>query len=283
MRGDNHTLAVTVTEDEVTGEVKPLFSFPVQICKATESKEEAKIDNAAPSGGSYRTQYVDEVTGEVFEWDDRLRGVRNDETFKAIEPDAIKQIEEATKTKMMVGLGQLPLAEARAKYGERITGSYFVQAPKTGNAAPAYRLLYEGLLPIRKGKKVEREALCLVTMRTARTRQQLMLIYSDEDAGCLKALSVEFAERMREPDPQVLAPQTAAVTEQQIEAVRKVLAGLPDGAEALDTKTDELPPLRQELIDQAVAGKAVKAPTPIAETAETDNLMAALEASLSAR
>jgi non-homologous end joining protein Ku len=64
MRGDNYLLALTTTTDEVTGEIKPLFAFPVQVCKATEDKS-VKFEVAAPSGAKREQKWLDPATGEL--------------------------------------------------------------------------------------------------------------------------------------------------------------------------------------------------------------------------
>jgi non-homologous end joining protein Ku len=94
-------------------------------------------------------------------------------------------------------------------------------------------------------------------------------------------VKVAFAAQVREPDEQVKAFLTAEVTEQQITMVREVIGRMPDGAQMLQAEVDEAVVMRRELVEQALAGEAIKAPAkPMAEKASTDDLMAALEASL---
>jgi len=283
MRGTNHLLAITTEVDEVTGEVKPIFSFPVQVCKATDASDSVSFDNAAPSGAGYKTQYVDEATGEVFDWENRLRGVRlSDEDFKVIDPDAIKAIDDATKLTTMVALGRLDLDEAIDKYGDRICGVHFLQSPAKNGSPKAYRLTYEALREQKVGKKVTQKAQALVTKRTARSRQKVGLILADEKRECLMLLEVEFGAKMREPDAQILAPQTAEVADEQIAMARKAIGSLPDGDLALDNEVDEAISLRQELVEKAIAGETIAAPAAVANSTEDDNLTAALMASIAA-
>jgi non-homologous end joining protein Ku len=283
MRGDNHLLALTTAVDEVTKEVKPLFALPVQVCKATDS-DDVKFEIAAPSGAERKQAFIDTATGEVVDDAKCLRGIRIGEEFKVIDPDAIEQINEATKLKTMVVLGSLPLDEARVKYGNRTTGTYFIQSPAKGGSPKAYRLVMESLREKRQGKKVVAPARALVTKRTARSRQKLALIYVDENGGkpFLRMEEIEFANKVREPDAQVLAPLTAEVDEAQIEMARKVIDKMPDGNAAIESEVDEAVTMKRELIEKAVAGETIVAPAKIAETVEADNLMANLEASLAA-
>src|SRR4051812_32173473 len=104
MRGDNHLLAITTTTDEVTGEVKPLFAFPIQVCKATGS-EDVRFDIAAPSGAKREQIYRDPVTEKIVSDEDCSHGVIVGDEFRAIPDDALTQIKEATKITTMVALG----------------------------------------------------------------------------------------------------------------------------------------------------------------------------------
>jgi non-homologous end joining protein Ku len=250
MKGDNHTLALN-----------DLVSFPVQVCKATDDGGDVKIDNAAPSGAPIKLRYTDEATGETFDYGDRLRGVKVGDEFKQIPADSLK------------ALGSLPLKTAREKYGDRVNGRYFLQVPAKSGSATAYRLTYEALL---------KDKAALVTKRTPRSRQQLGYIYADKDLGCLVYVTLAFADCIREPDEQVKIALTAKVEAKQVDMARQIIGALPDGVEALDTESDEAVPLRRELVEKAVAGESIEAPTPVAQTTATEDLTAALEASLAA-
>lgn len=256
MKGDNHLFQLT-----------ELVSFPVQVVKATDEAKDVKFENAAPSGAEIEIQRIDKGTGEVFEYADRLRGIRIGDEFKVIDAEAIKAIEDATKIKTMVALGSLPLAEARAKYGDRVTGRYYLQVPAKGGSATAFRLVYEGLLA---------EKRAIVTKRTPRSRQQLGVVYADKDTGCLVMLAVEFAASLREPDEQVKAHLTAKVEAKQVKMVRDLLRGMDDGAALIDAEIDEAVPMRAELVEKAVAGESIDAPTPVAHSVSAEQDLATL-------
>lgn len=277
MRGDNHLLAITTSTDPVTGEVKPLFAFPIQVCKATAADADVKFVGAAPSGADYVVKYMDEATGEMFEYDQRLRGVKIGDEFKQIPDESIAEIEESTKIKTMVGLGHAPLRDVRAKYGDRVTGVYFIQSPK-GGSPKAYRLTYEALLA---DEAAGRPAMAIITKRSARTRQKLAFIYADADRGCLVMNEVTFTAAIREPDAMVLAPQQAQVEEKQVAMARQVIDGMPQGLDVLASEYDEAVPMKQALIDKAVEGEAIVAPVkPVVESIEEESLEDALTASL---
>lgn len=282
MRGDNYLLALTTTTDEVTGEVKPLFAFPVQVCKATEDKA-PKFDVAAPSGAKREQKWMDPATGELVEDADCPRGVFVGEEFRAIDPEAIEAINAETKITTMVALGTVALDGLREMYGDRIAGRYFLQSPAKGGSAKAYRLTFEALRAETKGKKVVTPASAVVVKRTKRTKQALGFIYADEHEGCLVMCEVVFSSQVREADTQVKQPLTVDVDQAQIDMARKVIGNLGDGTAALDCEVDESIPLKEQLIAEALAGATeFTKPTPVANTVEKDDLAAMLQASLAA-
>jgi non-homologous end joining protein Ku len=277
VRGDNAVLAVTTTKDPMTGERKPLFAFPVQIVKAVETKE-VKFDIAAPSGAARKQLYADSVTGEIIENADCLHGIRVGDAFKAIDEDAIAAINAATKIDTMIVSGTI---DYNAIPFDRATDLFYIQSPAKGGSAKSYKLLYEALREVPKGA-AKRPAKALVTKRTVRSKQQLLVIYADEDRQVLAATALRFAASVREPDELLLAPQIAQIEQAQIDMARTVLDGLGDGADALARETDEAQALKADLIEQALAGETLDIPTPIAETSKTDDLSALLEQSLAA-
>lgn len=280
MKGDNHLLAVTTTTDEVTGEVKPLFAFPVQVCKATQKMaDEAKLSIAAPSGAERQQVYMDAATGEIVADADCPRGIRVGDEFRPIPAEAITAA-KGQKTNMMVAEGKVPLTSIDFT---RTEDNYFVQSPVKGGSAKAYRLLYEALAPQVTAKgKIEREALALVLKRTPRTNEKLCVIYADTDLKCLRLVQMRFACEQRQPDEQVLAPMLAEVTVEQIATAAKVLDMLPDGDAVLATAVDDNVATIKALMEKAVEGEAITAPTPVAATVEQDDLAGMLEASLAA-
>lgn len=274
MKGDNHEFALTTVYVEETEEVKPLFSFPIQICKALDDPAKiASFDTAGPSGAVVKQQLVDTGTGEIIEAADKVKGVRLGDTFKPIDGEAIKAVEEATKVKTMYALGKLTLADFRARYGDRVNSRYFVQIPAKSGQAAYYKLVYEALLA---------DGNCIVTKRTPTTRQQLGVIYADADNECLMYLSVVFSAIVRQPDEAVKAFATAKVTEKMVDQAKALIAGMVDGTSALDNEQDDAVEQRVKLIEQAAAGVAITAPEQPVVTNTTEDLASILEASLAA-
>jgi non-homologous end joining protein Ku len=272
MRGDNYLLALTTTTDEITGDVKPLFAFPVQVCKATEDKA-VKFEVAAPSGAKREQKWLDPATGEIVTNDQCPRGIYVGDTFRPIDPEAIKAIEAENKITTMVAEGRRDLNGLREKYGDRISDRYFIQSPAKGGSATAYRLTYEALL-------ADQQA--IVVRRTKRTKQAVGFIYASAEDQCLVMCEVKFAAQMREPDEQVKQPLTVDVSQKQIEMARKVIAGMAEADTVLDTAADEADDAKRGLIEQALAGEAITAPTTIAAEVQQDDLEAVLAASLEA-
>lgn len=270
MKGDNYLLALTTTKDEVTGEIKPLFAFPVQVCKATEDKG-VKFEVAAPSGAKREQKWLDPATGELVENSQCPRGVYVGEDFKPIDPEAIKAIDAEDKITTMVAEGRRDLAGLREQYGDRISERYFIQSPTKNGSAKAYRLTYEALLA---------DEQAVIVRRTKRTKQALGFIYASKADGCLVMCEVKFAHQMRTPDEQVKQPLTVDVAQAQIDQARKVIAGMPAADTVLDTATDTADEKKRELIEAAIAGDEIVKPTSIANTVVEDDLEAALAASL---
>src|SRR4051794_27844721 len=109
MKGTNYLLAVTTAKDEVTGDVKPLYAFPVQVCKATQDTH-VKFEVAAPSGVKREQKWLDPATGEIVTNDQCPRGIFVSEgDFRAIDKDAIAAIDAENKISTMVVEGRRDL------------------------------------------------------------------------------------------------------------------------------------------------------------------------------
>lgn len=274
MRGDHSQLTVTTVIDDATGIERPLFAFPVQICKATGSVD-VKLDRATPHLSEYETVYRDKVTGEIFENDQLVKGVRSGESFTTIPADQIEAIDQAVSMDEMRVLRAVPLEEVPF---DRATGFYYLQAPAKGGAHKAYRLTYEAL---RRGKTKAKPAQSLLVKFTSRTRQKLGVIYADEDRECLAMVRLTFAAELREPDEAVLAPQAIEVEAKQVSIVRKVIADLAAEEVDFDTPVDDAIELKRELVAQAAAGETVEVPpTPEAVVVAPDEIEASLLQSL---
>lgn len=276
MRGTHANLVVTTTTDDATGEDRPLFSFPVQVCKATENQE-VRFDRATPNGSEYSQVYRDKVTGEIFETGDLIQGVRTGDSFTEIPKESIKAIDEALTSKEIrveraVNLDDVPF--------ERVTGAYYLQVPAKDGAAQHYRLLYEALQGTTRPKTA---AKALRVSYAARTRRKLGVIYADTTLGCLVLVTLNYAAAVRDPDAQVLTHQNAEVKKETVKKVREVIEALDnDKAGDWDAPVDETIARRAELVEAALAGQGIEVPTPKETTSASEEVEAALEASLAA-
>lgn len=306
MKGDKYLLALTTTEDEVTKQRVPLFAFPVDVCAAVDNAREVKFTIAAPSGGERTQAFLDtarydemidallasdgpltreKIADALGKWvitDDQCkRGIRVGDQFKEVSADDIEAINERLKSRTMVAEGRMPRADFMAQYAPWAKALHYLQSPVTGGSAVAYRLTYEALREVRKGKRVMQEASVVVAKRVARSRESNVAIYADETRGCLMMLTFAFVPAMKEPDDAVLSPvATAAVEDRMLEVARKVVAEMPDAEAWLAEADDRMLALRSELIDKAVEGEGITAPTAVAASNAGTNLMAQLEASL---
>lgn len=277
MRGDHYLLALTTTTDDVTGEVKPLFAFPVQIAKGWDDKG-VKFEVAAPSGAKRVQKFMDPATGELVEDADCPRGVFVGDEFRPIDKDAIDTINSEEKITTMVALGYVPLSLARERYADRVVGRYLLQVPKQSGSAKAYRIVYEALRGT-AGPKKKLAPLGLVVKRTKRTKQALGLIYADEEQA-LVMLELLFAGQVREADDAVRMHTAVEVEQAMVNKARELVLAMDSGEGVLAEEHDTNEERKTELIEAALAGESIEVPTPISTTVEVDDLEAQLEASL---
>lgn len=275
MRGQHANLVVTTTTDDATGEEKPLFAFPVQVCKATENNE-VRFDRATPNGSEYQQVYRDKVTGEIFETGDLISGVRTGDSFTEIPKDRIKAIDDALSSKDIkvertVDLDDVPF--------DRVTGCYFLQVPAKGGAHKSYRLLYEALQGTKRPKT---PAKALRVTYAARSRRKLAVIYADTTTQCLVLVTLNYAAAVRQPDEQILSHLNVEVDKEMVGKARAVVETLDtDDAGDWDTPVDETIARRQELVEAALAGEGIEIEV-TEETTVTEEVEAALEQSLAA-
>lgn len=245
MRGFHSQLTITTKIDKATGDEKPLFSFPVQICKAVENVE-VRFDRATPSGAAPKQRWLDEVTGEVVETSDLTHGVRTGDSFQSIDAEQIKAIDEATK---LPDIRVIETVDRAAIPFDRVTDTAFLQSPAKGGSHRAYRLTREAL----------GEDLALFVRFSVRTRQKLGVVYADSDRGCLMLATLRYGAEMRQPDEVVLAPELVEVDQKQVALAREVVEG-KKGDGGFDAPVDEVLAQRRDLIEAALAGEAIEAP-----------------------
>lgn len=252
-----------------------LLSIPVGLSKVAEMKEPT-FDRASKNGNAIARIEVDSVTGERLgdEEGDIIKGVFEDAKsktgFKEIPAEKILEINEATKIEEFNIDAFVPLAEVPF---ERAVGCYMVKVQKGANAKPL-KILHDALLASGKAG---------VFKLALRSRQQPAVIYAKN--GGLFVNTLVFAQdftRGATAGEQLAAvavePKMVAVAVDLIENMTTTVA------ESLDTFQDDVRDLREQLIQDALAGKKIAAPKKAAKKAvaasDEDPLMAALKASV---
>lgn len=289
MRGNHNDLVITTAFDEATDSEKALLHFPVQICKATDDAAEVRFDIAAPSGAERKQLFKDTVTDEIIEPDEApLKGVRTADGFVEIPQEQIEAIEAETKLVDMRVEKTEPFDQVPF---DRATALYFLQVPAKSGAHKVYNLIYQALLPQKKGKKADKERLALRVKFCVKSRQKLGVVYADPERECLMLNTLTYGANVRKPDEAILAHNVAQVEQEQIDKARKVLVALktpinPATGELRevgdwDTPSDELVARKRELMELAAAGETIEVkPVPKAETLATDKVSDLLDASL---
>lgn len=292
MRGTHNDLVITTAHDEATGTDAPLLHFPVKICKATDDDaKDVKFDIAAPSGAERKQTFKDTATDQEIdtEVEPPLKGIRTPDGFVEIPADQIDAIEEESKLVDMRVEKAEPLSSVPF---DRAVGLYYLEVPTKSGAHKVYHLIYQALLPQKKGKKADKEALALRVKFTAPKRQKLGVVWADPERECLVLNVLAFGKTVRQPDEAVLAHKAVQVEQVQIDKARKVLVALKTPVNQAtgevkdvgdwDTPYDELIEKKRELMEQAAAGEkiAVKTPTKKADTVQADAVSDLLDASL---
>lgn len=249
-----------------------LLSVPIGLEKVADKKEPS-FDRATKNGNPIARVERDAVTAEVVddEWP-AVKGVWEDPKgktgFREIAAELIEEINEATKIEAFQVDHFIPLEDVPF---ERAVGCYFVKAQRGANPKPL-KILAEAL------KASGRAGVFKLTLRS---RQQPAVVYAKN--GGLFVNTLVFAEdftrglsagdQLAEVDAD---PKMVAVAVDLIE-------NLGAGREALDALADDVRPLRDGLIADALAGKKIAKPEKAAAkkpAAGDDPLMAALQASV---
>lgn len=243
-----------------------MLSVPVGLNKVAESKD-VKIDRASQNGNKIKRVERDELTSEVVESDDVQRGVFADDGFKPIPADALEEIELATKIdtfaiEEFVSLEDVPF--------ERATSCYFI-APQKGVNAKPLRILYEALKASGKAG---------VFKFVLRSRQHAAVLYAQN--GGLYVNTLVWAEDWTRAKRAQESLDGIEVDPKMVALAVDLIDNMTEGREAIDALTDDLRPLKQQLVDDALAGRKVKAPEKkkVAVADAGDALEQALRASL---
>lgn len=246
-----------------------MLSLPVQLCSSVESAKDVTFDQASPNGERLRQIYVDPQGNEVPR-DQIVKGMFDgDDTFRPIAREDIDAIAESTKIEDMEIHEIVDMSAVRERMG-RITGRYFVQNNKKGGSPKSLNLFIKAL---------EAENAAAVTTYTLRSVQREMVLVPED--GNLVAYCMAFADECRQPDETVTAHQEHEPNAAELDMARKLIAmSRVEAPSSLDTLVNEATPMKAELIEQAIAGKPIKAPAKAKAADSVDSLAGALSAML---
>lgn len=274
MRATKNDDLVITTKDDGLGNQVPLH-FPVQLVKATEDKN-VKWDTAAPSGGESKVKNFDGSTGETFEREETLKGVRIGDTFHEVPKESIDAIDKMTTLTDMRVETVMPYEDVDFS---RATDLYYLQVPPKSGAHKVYHLIYRALLPQKGKTKADKQRLSMRVKFSIRSRQKAGVIYADAEREVLVMNVLAYADTIRQPDEALLAHKAAQVEQAQIDKARELLVSMV--GKDTNEPFDEAIALKQELMEKAFEGEGIEAPAvPEAEAVPTDNLDALLDASL---
>lgn len=220
--------------------------------------------------GQYGRELVEEGSGVVVKPEDVRKGVRlEDGTFV----DCTKRLEEIEEQTRLDGMAVVAFVDLTHVPRARVKGASYIGAADE-KAPVALRLLAEGL------KKTRRAAVVKVTKRS---RQTLAVISVWRDVLVLSEMV--YAEDFRDPPARAKVIRTAEVTENQVLRICDLISAMGDSPTVLDEQRDDAIALREQLREDALAGRFEgDAPTfaggEVLE--EHDVLMEQLEASLAA-
>jgi DNA end-binding protein Ku len=258
------------------------LAVPVALKKIT-ARGDVRFDRACKDGAAVKRLEVNENTGETVANGDIVKGVRDGDTFYEIPAAAIEQIDAATKLDSFAIEGFVPLDEVP---WERVTDTYYLAPVKGQSSRKALRLLLDAMKPVpAKGRgkdKIEgRGGRAGVFKLMPRTLQHLAVVYPKGDGLFVSTLA--WAEDFRQADEAAASLADVATDERALEMARQLIDAYTEPVELLDSLSDDVREKRAELIAQAATGQPIEVPEAEEPKASSDDLMAALEASLQNR
>lgn len=243
-----------------------LLSVPVALRKITQ-KQDVKLDRASAAGNPIGRLEIDKVTGEVIEGEVQ-HGKFDGETFRPIPQAALDAIEAETKIDSFEIEHFIPLKEVP---WERVQDAYYLAPQTHGGSAKPLRLLYEAL------KRSKRAGVFKLTL-TKRQHAAVVFAHNGGLVVNLLAFAADF-QQSHEADEAIaradVKPAEVALAVELIE----MKAADPG---VIDTLEDDLVPLKQRLLDEALAGRTIKATAKKAPAPSQDVLLDSLRKSVEA-
>lgn len=244
-----------------------MLSVPVSLRKVTQ-RQDVKIDRASPAGNRVKRHEVDAVTGELVEGE-FLHGRFDGDEFKEIPASAIAAIEAETKIEDFTIENFVPMKDVPF---ERVMDAYYLAPQTNGGSAKPLKLLHEAL---KRSKMAGVFKLCLTK------RQYAAVVYAHN--GGLIVNTLAFADDFRQVHEADEAIARAEIAPAEVKLAMELIAVYTSDADVIDTLADDLVPLKQKLVDEALAGRTIRASAPKAKPVpQGDVLMDALKASVAA-
>jgi DNA end-binding protein Ku len=244
---------------------------PVKLEKIS-VRTDVKLDRATKDGNKIKRVEMDSVTGEECLADSIKQGVfenpKEGSGFREIPQEALAAIKEQTtldtyEIEYFVPVKDLPT--------ERFSDTYYL-TPQTGVNPKPLKLLHQAL------KRTKKAGVFKLTLTS---RQYLAALYAHN--GALIVNLMHFAGDFKKADRAGEALATVEVDPKQVALACDLIEAMSSDADVIDTFEDDLVPLKQTLVDAALAGKKLrkekgkKAPEPAADDL-TEQLRASYEA-----
>lgn len=245
-----------------------LLSVPVALRKIT-SKTDVKIDRASKAGNKIERKEFDSVTGELIGGaDDVQHGKWDGDEFRPIPQDALDAIEAETKIEEFVVEHFIPLKDLPV---ERITDAYYLAPQRDVGSGKPLKLLYEAL------KRSKRAGVFKLTLTK---RQYLAAIYAHN--GGLVVNLLAFSSDFKQSHEADAAIAKAEVKPAEVALAVELIEANAADADVIDTFEDDLVTLRQQLVDEALAGRKIPAKKKEPSRPKGDALMDSLRESVEA-
>jgi DNA end-binding protein Ku len=233
---------------------------PVKLEKIS-VRTDVKLDRASESGNKIKRVELDSVTGE--ECLDYKQGVfenpREGTGFREIPAEALEAIKEQTTLDTFQIEHFVPVKDLPT---ERFSDTYYL-APQTGVNPKPLKLLHEAL------KRTKKAGVFKLTLTS---RQYLAALYAHN--GALIVNLMHFAGDFKKAERAGEKLVGVEVDPKQVALASDLIEAMSADADVIDSFEDDLVPLKQSLVDAALAGKTLrrekgkKAPEPQDDLAE---------------
>jgi Ku protein len=242
---------------------------PVKLEKIS-VRTDVKLDRASERGNKIKRIEMDAVTGE--ECLDFKQGVfenpKEGTGFREIPAEALEAIKDQTTLETFEIEHFVPVKDLPT---ERFSDTYYL-APQKGVNPKPLKLLHQAL------KRTKKAGVFKLTLTS---RQYLAALYAHN--GALIVNLMHFSGDFKKANQAGEALASVEVDPKQVALACDLIEARSSDADVIDTFEDDLVPLKQSLVDAALAGKTVrkdrskKAPEPAPDDL-TEQLRASYEA-----